>query len=90
MQSHRRDDDDEERRQAEASLFLRQRSVDDGVLEKVIDLFEKRAHRTLSKEDARQIVENLSGFFQVLAEWDRAERSRQVEPSDTRKEADDS
>ena len=30
-------------------------------------------YRDLSREDARQIAENLTGFFSVLAEWSRAE-----------------
>lgn len=29
--------------------------------------------RDLSREDARQIVENVTGFFAILAEWSRAE-----------------
>jgi len=29
--------------------------------------------RDLSREDARQIVENVTGFFSILAEWSRAE-----------------
>ena len=29
--------------------------------------------RDLSREDARQIAENVTGFFAVLAEWSRAE-----------------
>jgi hypothetical protein len=29
----------------------------------------------LSGEDARQIVENVSGFFAVLADWSRSERA---------------
>jgi hypothetical protein len=39
-----------------------------------IALWEQRAGRRLSREDAREIVENVTGFFQVLQEWDRAER----------------
>jgi len=34
-------------------------------------LWERRSGRRLSHEDDRQIRENLSGFFRVLAEWDR-------------------
>jgi hypothetical protein len=29
--------------------------------------------RDLSREDARQIAENITGFFSVLADWSRAE-----------------
>ena len=32
-----------------------------------------RLGRDLSREDARQIAENVTGFFAILAEWSRAE-----------------
>lgn len=32
--------------------------------------------RPLSREDARQINENLAGFFTVLAEWKRRRQQR--------------
>lgn len=38
-------------------------------------LWQPRASRALSQEDAREIAENLVGFFRVLAEWDANERS---------------
>jgi hypothetical protein len=38
-------------------------------------LWQPRASRTLIEEDAREIAENLLGFFRVLAEWDSKERS---------------
>ena len=38
-------------------------------------LWQPRASRPLSEEDAREISENLIGFFRVLAEWDAKERS---------------
>ena len=38
-------------------------------------LWQPRASRPLSGEDAREIAENLLGFFRVLAEWDSKERS---------------
>jgi hypothetical protein len=31
--------------------------------------------RNISEEDARQIVENVTGFFAILAGWSRAELS---------------
>ena len=36
-------------------------------------VWQPRLGRDLSREDARQIVENVTGFFTVLAEWSRAE-----------------
>jgi hypothetical protein len=37
-------------------------------------VWQPRLGRDLSCEDARQIAENLTGFFSVLAEWSRAEK----------------
>jgi len=36
-------------------------------------LWKQRLGRELSPEDARHIAENVVGFFEVLAEWSRAE-----------------
>lgn len=58
-------------RQADANLSSRTRAVDDALLERTVRLFEARTGRSLSKEDARQIVENVSGFFRILAEWQK-------------------
>ncbi len=41
-------------------------------------LWQPRASRALSQEDARVIAENLVGFFRVLAEWDANERSSEA------------
>ncbi|HEY6261645.1 MAG TPA: hypothetical protein VIW47_08625 [Nitrospiraceae bacterium] len=32
-------------------------------------LWQSRATKVLTREDARQIIENVSGFFQILYEW---------------------
>jgi hypothetical protein len=40
-------------------------------------VYEARAGRKLSDEDLREMVENLVGFFRILAEWAR----REPEPS---------
>lgn len=37
-------------------------------------LWRSRCRRDLSRENARQIAENVTGFFAVLAEWSNAER----------------
>jgi hypothetical protein len=36
-------------------------------------VWQPRLGRKLSDEDARQIMRNVTGFFNVLAEWARAE-----------------
>jgi hypothetical protein len=37
-------------------------------------IWQPRIGRDLTDEDARQIAENVTGFFTVLAEWSHAER----------------
>ena len=37
-------------------------------------VWQPRLGRDLTDEDARQIMQNVTGFFGVLAEWSRAER----------------
>ena len=36
-------------------------------------VFQSRIGRDLTDEDARQIAENITGFFSVLAAWSKAE-----------------
>ncbi|MER9291299.1 hypothetical protein NKI71_13720 [Mesorhizobium sp. M0510] len=60
-------------RQIDTAPFSRARAVDDALLERTVQLFEARTGRSLSKEDARQIMENVSGFFRILAEWNKME-----------------
>ncbi len=43
------------------------------LIEQTISIFENRTGRVISEEDARQAVENISGFFQVLQEWAETE-----------------
>ena len=43
------------------------------LIEQTISVFENRTGKMISEEDARQAVENLSGFFRVLQEWAEAE-----------------
>lgn len=42
------------------------------LIEQTISVFEHQTDRVISEEDARQAVENICGFFQVLQEWDEA------------------
>jgi hypothetical protein len=48
-------------------------AANDKLINSTITLWRTRLRRDLSREDARQIVENVTGFFNVLAEWSRAE-----------------
>lgn len=41
--------------------------------EHTIAVWQPRLRRRLSHEDAREIAENITGFFTILAEWSRHE-----------------
>jgi hypothetical protein len=46
--------------------------ANDNLIDKTIALWQPRLRRDLSREDARQIAENVIGFFSILNEWSRA------------------
>ena len=39
-----------------------------------ITLWQSRASQPLSDDDAREIIENISGFFEILIGWDQLDR----------------
>jgi hypothetical protein len=43
-------------------------------LDATIEFWQTSAGRNLTHEDAREIVENMTGFFAVLRQWRDAER----------------
>jgi hypothetical protein len=46
----------------------------DSLTEATFALWQPRTTRPLTTEDAREIAENVVGFFQLLHEWDLADR----------------
>jgi hypothetical protein len=48
-------------------------SENNNLLDRTIVLWQPRLRRDLSREDARQIVENVTEFFSILHEWSRAD-----------------
>jgi len=44
----------------------------DDLIRRTQAVWQPRLGRDLSREDARQIAETMTGFFSVLAEWSRA------------------
>jgi hypothetical protein len=42
-------------------------------IERTRELLHPRSSKVLSEEDARQIIENVTGLFQVLKEWEAGE-----------------
>lgn len=45
------------------------------LIDQTIAIWQKRTERKLSREDGREIIENISGFFSVLQEWEQKERA---------------
>ena len=45
------------------------------LLDHTLAVFQPRTSRKLSREDAREIVENLTGFFRVLKDWDKKQKA---------------
>jgi len=48
-------------------------AANDELIDRTIALWKPRLRRDLSREDARQIAENVTSFFAILAEWSRAD-----------------
>jgi hypothetical protein len=51
-------------------------SVQQGdLIDQTIAIWQKRTERRLTREDGREIIENITGFFAILQEWERKERT---------------
>lgn len=50
-------------------------AASNNLIEQTHKLWQPRLQRNLTDEDARQIAENVTGFFAILAEWSRVARS---------------
>jgi hypothetical protein len=63
-------------------MLPKQREKTD-ILQQTLDFWQRRTPHTLTPEDARQIVENISGFFRILLEWEHAERRSAIAVPDS-------
>ena len=50
-------------------------AANDNLIDRTRQVWQSRTERNVTDEDARQIAENVTGFFAILAEWSRAELS---------------
>ena len=48
-------------------------AANDNLINRTRKVWQPRIRRNLTDEDARQIAENVTGFFMLLGEWSRAE-----------------
>jgi hypothetical protein len=46
-------------------------AANDNLIDRTRKVWKPRLGRDLSREDARQIAENITGFFSILHEWSR-------------------
>jgi hypothetical protein len=44
------------------------------IIDETARFWRRRAGKVISQEEARQIIENMTGFFHVLSQWEAAER----------------
>ncbi len=49
-------------------------AASNNLIEQTYKVWQPRIRRNLNDEDARQIAENVTGFFAILTEWSRAAR----------------
>jgi hypothetical protein len=45
-------------------------------IDETLAIWQPLSKRQLTREDGREIIENMTGFFRVLQEWDRADRGK--------------
>lgn len=48
---------------------------DDRFLDETIEFWHARTGRPMTREDAREVTANISGFFGLLLEWDAAAKA---------------
>ena len=54
--------------------FAGSSSVSAEFLDETIQFWQPQSERILTREDAREMIENVTGFFNILHEWYEAER----------------
>jgi hypothetical protein len=47
--------------------------------DRTLEVWSRRSTRPLTEEDAREIAENMTGFFRVLLEWKAKKRAPGVD-----------
>jgi hypothetical protein len=57
-------------------------SKNEDFIDETIAVWQSRTVRRLTREDGREIAENMIGFFRVLLEWDTAERATERSEDD--------
>ena len=48
-------------------------AINHDLIDRTLETWQPRIDHPLSRDDARQIIDNVSGFFSILAEWAKAD-----------------
>lgn len=53
------------------------------LLQEAVQFWQSRASRHLTTEDARQAIENITGFFETLERWDSTKSAESTDDVET-------
>ena len=53
-------------------------AADKELIDRTLEVWQPHTSRVLTREDAREITENIAGFFRTLLDWHAAECSSQA------------
>ena len=56
---------------------------DDNLIDRTLEVWQPRNAHRLSDEDARAILENVTGFFTLLSEWETNEQQKKSGQDDS-------
>ena len=51
------------------------RKIQKQLIDRTLEFWQSRNSHTLTREDAREIIENVTGFFRILQQWEVADQS---------------
>lgn len=60
--------------------------IQDQLIDRTLEFWQTRTSHTLTREDAREMVENITGFFRILREWDVADQAAATHRETTKEE----
>jgi TRAP-type mannitol/chloroaromatic compound transport system substrate-binding protein len=58
-------------------FFIKMSKYSKQLLDKTIEVWQPLCEEELNQEDAREIIDNITGFFSTVKRWDDEERRKQ-------------
>lgn len=55
---------------------------DSDLISRTIEVWQPYSDKPLTEEDAREIIRNISGFFDILASWDKKSKDPEQSKKD--------